>query len=151
MCIRDSQDPKLSSTTSRTDFEDYMQTDMDTGDRPAQLPLDCSNSQSCSCSRSCTSSSSNEDGDKAMEEEQAAPLKTDSYSTCNVNNTYCSSNSCRCSCSCTSSTSKEAGSKAMEEEQAAPLQPDNYSINLLSSVGWASTVFPPSYKSGSER
>jgi hypothetical protein len=106
-----------------------MHTDMDTGDRPAQLPPDCSNSHSSRCSSSCTSSSSNEEGAKVMAEEQAAPLKTDSYSTCTVNITYCSSNSCSCSRSCTSSTSEEDGSKAMEEEQAAPLQPDSYSTS----------------------
>ena len=63
-----------------------------------------------------------------MEEEQAAPLNTDSYSSCDVTNTYCSSNSCS-SRSCTSSNSEDEGSKAMEEEQATPLQPDSYSIS----------------------
>ena len=105
-----------------------MTTDMDTGDRPAQLPPDCSNSHNSRCSSSCTNSSSNEEGDKVMEEEQAAPLKTDSYSSCDVTNTYCSSNSCS-SHSCTSSNSEEEGNKAMEEEQAAPLQPDSYSTS----------------------
>ena len=64
-----------------------------------------------------------------MEEELAAPLQTDSHSTCNNINTYYSGNNCSCSPSCTSSTSDEAGSTAMEEEQAAPLQPDSYSTS----------------------